>query len=156
MCANFGEKGAALTFSTQICPKLDFGIKISKIQVRIWNLHFQDATCANLPLKQTTLTFLIQICPKRILGFEIQKNNVAIRICILVIPCAPIFRRNKHFWFLGPNLPKNRFLGQNFKNLNLDPESGSLRYYKHQFFRQNLQFWLFGHKFAFGVRISKI
>ena len=35
--------------------------------------------------------------------------------------------------FLGPNLPKNGFWGQNFKNLSLDSESASLRYYVYQF-----------------------
>ena len=34
---------------------------------------------------------------------------------------------------MGPNLPKNEFWGQNFKNLSLDSESASLRYYVHQF-----------------------
>ena len=38
-----------------------------------------------------------------------------------------------NFEFLGPNLPKNGFWGQNFKNLSLDSESASLRYYVHQF-----------------------
>ena len=38
-----------------------------------------------------------------------------------------------NFEFLGPDLPKNRFWGQNFKNLSLDSESASLRYYVHQF-----------------------
>ena len=38
-----------------------------------------------------------------------------------------------NFEFLGPNLPKNGFWGQNFKNLSLDLESASLRYYVHQF-----------------------
>ena len=37
------------------------------------------------------------------------------------------------FNFLGPNLPKTGFWGQNFKNLNLDSEAASLRYYVHQF-----------------------
>ena len=40
---------------------------------------------------------------------------------------------NFHFEFLGPNLPKNRFWGRNFKNLRLDSESASLRYYMQQF-----------------------
>ena len=35
--------------------------------------------------------------------------------------------------FLDPNLPKNGFLDQNFKNLSLDSESASLRYYVYQF-----------------------
>ena len=84
--------------------------------------------CANFQLKQTTLTHLAQICPKRKLGFQIQKTNVGIRIRILEIPCVPIFRQ-----FLGPNLPKNEFWGQNFKNQSLDSESASLTYYEYQF-----------------------
>ena len=36
------------------------------------------------------------------------------------IPCARIFRKN---------MPENGFVGQNFKNLSVDLESGSLRYY---------------------------
>ena len=31
MCANFQAKQTTLTFSAQICPKLDFGVGISKI-----------------------------------------------------------------------------------------------------------------------------
>ena len=37
------------------------------------------------------------------------------------------------FDFLGPNSPKNGFWDRNFKNLSLDSESTSLRYYVHQF-----------------------
>ena len=89
--------------------------------------------CANFQLKWTTLTFLAQTCAKRKLGFEIQKSNVGIRISILEIPCVPIFRQNEHLWFFGPNLPKNGFWRRNFKNLSLDSESVSWRYYGHQF-----------------------
>ena len=38
-----------------------------------------------------------------------------------------------NFEFLGENLPKNGFWSRNFKNLSLDSESASLRYYVHQF-----------------------
>ena len=41
--------------------------------------------------------------------------------------------KTDNFEFLGPNLPKNGFWGRNFKNLSLDSESASLRYYVHQF-----------------------
>ena len=34
---------------------------------------------------------------------------------------------------MEPKLPKNGFWGRNFKNLNLDLESASLRHYVHQF-----------------------
>ena len=50
--------------------------------------------CTNFQLKRTTLTFLAKICPKRKLGFEIQETNVEIRISIIEILCAPIFRQN--------------------------------------------------------------
>ena len=76
------------------------------------------------------LAFLEQICPKRNLNLEIHKNNVGIRISILEIPCVPIFRQNEQ---ICPNLPKNQFRGQNFKNLSLDSESASLRHNVHQF-----------------------
>ena len=115
--------------------------------------------CANFHLKQTTLTFLAQICPKRKLGFEIQKTNVGIRISILEIPCAPVFRQNEQLQFLGPNLPKNGFWGQDFKNLNLDLESAFLRYYECQFSDKTDNFEFLGpnlSKMDFGVGISKI
>ena len=38
-----------------------------------------------------------------------------------------------NFEFLSPNSPKNGFCSQNFKNLNLDLESVSLRHYEYQF-----------------------
>ena len=41
--------------------------------------------------------------------------------------------KTNNFDFLGPNLPKNQFRGQNFKNLSLDSESASLRHNVHQF-----------------------
>ena len=89
--------------------------------------------CTNFKLKRTTLTFLGQICPTRKLGFQILETNFGIRISILEIPCVPISDKVGNFEFLGPNLPKNGFWGCNFKNLSLDSESASLRYYRHQF-----------------------
>ena len=41
--------------------------------------------------------------------------------------------KTNNFDFLGPNLPKNGFWGQNLKNLSLDSESASMIYYVHQF-----------------------
>ena len=38
-----------------------------------------------------------------------------------------------NFHFFGPNLPKNRFWGWNFKNLSVDLESASPRYHVCQF-----------------------
>ena len=41
--------------------------------------------------------------------------------------------KTDNFDFLGSNMPKNGFWGQNFKNVSLDLESASLRYSVHQF-----------------------
>ena len=79
------------------------------------------------------MTFLDQTCPKSKLRFEIQETNVGIRISILEIPCVPILRQSRQLLVFGPKFAKNGFWGQNFKNLSLDLESASLRYYVHQF-----------------------
>ena len=129
----FRKNGQLWLFRSKFAQKIDFGVGISKIKVQIRNLHFQDTMCTNFQFKRATLTFLAQICPKRKLGFEIQETNVGIRISILEIQWVPIFRQNGHFEFLGPNLPKNRFWGWNFKNLSPDLESISLRHFVHQF-----------------------
>ena len=78
----------------QICPKIDLGFEIQKINVNN-NHHLRDTMCANFHAKQTTFTLLAQICPKMHLGLEIQKTNVGIRISILKMLCVPIFRQNK-------------------------------------------------------------
>ena len=49
-----------------------------------------------------------------------------------------------NFEFLGPNLPKNRFWGRNFKNLRLNLESASLRSYVHQFSDKMVNFKFLG------------
>ena len=69
------------------------------------------------------MSSLTQICPKRTLGFEIQKTNVRIRITILRYHVYQFSDKIDNFEFLCPNLPKNGFWGQNYKNLSLDLES---------------------------------
>ena len=63
------------------------------------------------------------------LDFEIQKTNVRIRISILEIPCVPIFRQNKQFWFFWSKFAQKQILGWDFKNLSLDSESAPPRYH---------------------------
>ena len=67
---------------------------------------------------------------KWILGSKFQKSKSGFGISILVYQFSD---KTDNFEFLGPNWPKNVFWGQNFKNLSLDSESASLRYYVHQF-----------------------
>ena len=52
------------------------------------------------------------------------------------------------FEFLGPNLSKNKFWDENFKNLSLDSESASLRYYVHQFSDKTDNFEFLGPNLA--------
>ena len=49
-----------------------------------------------------------------------------------------------NFDFFGPNLPKNRFWGQNFKALSLDSKSGTPRYHVCQFSVKTGNFKFFG------------
>ena len=121
MC-HFSEKQKTLIFSTQICPKMNSEFRISKIEVRIRNLHFQDIMCVNFQLKRTTLTFLAQICPKRKLGFEIHKTNVGIRMSIFKIPMYQFSDKTDNFKFWAQICPKMNFGIKNFKNLSLDSE----------------------------------
>ena len=92
MCANFQAKQRALTFSAQVCPKMDLWLEIEKTNIGI-KISI-PTLCASFQAKQTTLTFTAQIFPKMDLGLEIEKNNVGIRVNILKIPCVPIFSRN--------------------------------------------------------------
>ena len=44
MCASFQAKQTALTFSAQICPKMDLGLAIQKTIVRI-RISILDIPC---------------------------------------------------------------------------------------------------------------
>ena len=67
------------------------------------------------------------------LGLKIQKTNVGIRMIIHEILCVQFSGKMDNFHFFGPNLPKNGFWDQNFKNLTVDLESAPLKYQVCQF-----------------------
>ena len=56
--------------------------------------------------------------------------------------------KTDNFESLGPNLAKNGFCGQNFKNLGRDSESASLRYYVYQFSDKTDNFHFLGPNLA--------
>ena len=56
--------------------------------------------------------------------------------------------KTDNFELFDQDLPKNGFWGRNFKNLNLDSESASLRYSVHHFSDKYGQLWTTGAKFA--------
>ena len=134
-----------MNFSVQICPKKDLGLETEKSNVGI-RINIVETLCVQI-FSQTGLIFLAQICSKMDLGSEIQKNNVGIRISIAKMPCVPISGKMDNFDFFDPNLPKNGFWGQNFKNLSLDLESASFRYYVHQFSDKTDNFDFLGPNF---------
>ena len=61
------------------CPKMDFGVEISKILIWIRNQHPWDTMCTNFQTKRTTFNFWAQICPKVDFRVEISKIWVWIR-----------------------------------------------------------------------------
>ena len=67
--------------------------------------------------------------------------------------------KTDNFDFLDPDLPKNGFWGQNFKNLKSGLGISILEILCTPIFRQNGQLWIFGPKFAktwiFGSEFQK-
>ena len=61
--------------------------------------------------------------------------------------CPNFQTQGTTFEFLDSNLPKNGFWGRNFRNLNLDSESASLRYYVHQYSDKTDNFDFLGPNF---------
>ena len=78
VCASFQAKQTALTFSAQICPKVDLGLAIQKT-ILIIRISILDIPCV----------------PKKHLGFETEKNIVGIRINIAETLCVPIFSQTR-------------------------------------------------------------
>ena len=88
--------------------------------------------------KRTTLTFLAQISLKMDLVQEVQQSGSSrYHLCQLS-------GKMDNFNLFGPNLPKNRFCGRNFKNLSPDSESPLPRYHLYQFSVKMDSFEFFG------------
>ena len=76
VCANFQAKQTALTFSAQICPKMDLGLAIQK---NIVGIRISYHVCQ----------FLVKMNnnPKKDLGLETEKSNVRTKIDIVETLC---------------------------------------------------------------------
>ena len=79
--------------------------------------------CTNFQTKWLTLSFWAKICPKMDFRVEILKICLDLESASLTYYMHQFLDKTDNFEFLGPNLPKNEFWGQNFKNLSLDLES---------------------------------
>ena len=108
VCASFQAKQTALTFSAEICPKLDLGLAIhSENYSRNKNQNPWYTMCDNFQSKWTTLYFSAQICPKKDLELKTGKSNVGISINIVETLCVPIFSQTRQLWvFLVQICPK--------------------------------------------------
>ena len=120
-------------FSTEICPKMDFESRISKIQLSIWNQLYQDTICANFQAKNTILVFLAQICPKSNLRSEFWKSKPRIGISSSKITGAPIFRQNGLVWLFWPKFTQKWILGSEFRKSNSGFESPPPSYHVRRF-----------------------
>ena len=75
VCAKFQAKQTALTFSAQICPKMDLGLAIQKTIVEI-RISILDIPCVPIFSQNEQLRiFRPKFVQKRILGSEFQKSK---------------------------------------------------------------------------------
>ena len=99
MCvfANFQAKQTALTFSDQICPKMDLGLAIQKTIVGI-RISILDIPCVPILSQNEHIRIFHS---KKDLRLETEKSNVRIRINIVETLCVPIFSQTEQlrlFW----------------------------------------------------------
>ena len=98
MCANFQSKWTTLTFSTQICPKIDFDFEIQIANAGI-RLSIPEIPCVPIFKKNRQLwLFRSKFAQKWILGSEFQKSNSGFGISTSKIPWVPIFSQNEQLW----------------------------------------------------------
>ena len=74
------------------------------------------------------MTFSVQICLKMDLGLMLERESESSSYHVWQFS-----GKTNNFDFVGSNFPKNRFWGQNFKNLRLDSQSTPPRYHVCQF-----------------------
>ena len=129
MCANFQLKQTTLTFLAQICPKRKLEFEIQKTNVGI-RISIFEISC--LPIfRQNGQLWVLgpKFAQKWILRSKFQKSKSGFGSVSLIYYECQFSDKKDNFEFLTPNLPKNKFWGQNFKNLSLDSDLASLRYY---------------------------
>ena len=99
MCAKFQKNWTALIFSAQVCPEIDLGLEIKKINVGI-RINILEIPCVPI-LRQNGQTWLLQpkFAQKRILGSGFQKSKSKFGITVSKIPCVPIVQLHAIFWF---------------------------------------------------------
>ena len=77
-------------------------------------------------------------------GFWGQKSKSGFGISILEMLCVPIFRQKKQIWIFEPKFANKWILESKFKNVSLDVESASLKYYVYLFSDKTNEFEFLG------------
>ena len=91
-----------LTFSGQICLKMDLGLKIQKTNVGI-RMTILEILCVPTFRQNGPLSlFWLKFAQKWILGSEFQKSKCGFGISTFKIPCVQIFRLNRELWIFPP------------------------------------------------------
>ena len=113
--ANFQAKRTALTFSSQICSKLDLGLEIHKTYVGI-RVSILDIPWVSIfsPKRQLWI-FRPKFAQKWVLGSEFQMSKSGFGISTSKIPCVLIFIQNGEFFDLnfGKLLNYVQYFGSN-------------------------------------------
>ena len=108
MCANFQVKQTTLTFSAQICPKMDFGVGVLKTKS---GCRISSSKIPCVPIfrqnKQLWL-FRPKFAQKWILGSEFRKTKSGCRISSSKMSFVLIFRQNGHFWLFRPKFRNSK------------------------------------------------
>ena len=116
VCANFLAKQTALTFSAQICPKMDLRLVSQKNIVAI-RISILDIPCVPIfSQNEQRRIFRSKFVQKKDLGLETEKSNVRTKINIVETLCVPISAKLDNFDFFGPNFAKNGFKEGNSEN----------------------------------------
>ena len=87
-----------LNFWTQICQKMDFGVKTLKFGIRMLEI------LSALIFRQNGQLWIfgLKFPQKWILGWEFQKFKSEFGISTSIIPCVPIFRQDRQLLVFRP------------------------------------------------------
>ena len=101
--ANFRPKWTTLSFSVQICPKMDLVFEIPKANV---GTRISDVGITCIPIfRQNGLLWLFrpEFAQKWILGSKFQKSKSGFRINTSNMPCVTTFSQNGRILIFRPN-----------------------------------------------------
>ena len=120
------------------CPKMDFAVRISKIQLQIWNQLFQGLMCAY---------FQAKLAQKQILVSNFKKLSPNLELALPRYHVCQFSNKMDTFDFLNQSLPKIG-LGLEIQKTNVGIRINILEKPCVTIWRQNGRLWLFWSKFG--------